>query len=528
MSNITARKENPVVVTTKGKVRGFLYDGVYNFCGLKYAKARRFHQPEEMDPWEGVADATSYGYISPVLADPRPSGEVICPHRFWPNSETCLNLNLWTSSLDPAAKKPVIVWYHGGGYANGSALEQVCYDGQNLAKERDVVVITVNHRLNVFGFLDLSDFGPEYENSANCGIADLVASLKWVRDNVAGFGGDPGNVTIMGQSGGGGKVNTLGQVPEAAGLFHKAILLSGGMGGFGRRQTPAPSDLLPKEIMKEAGVSTIQELEKVPKALFIYAVNVAGKRLESQGYSFHWGPKANGWYLGDPTEVGVSDYYKTVPTLGGTVFSDLVGGHFDKDFDEYTDGEARAMIGEKYGAENTDAIVEAFKEAYPKKRLIDILMLDVNIRKGAKNYLTLKAKESQAPTWNMLTTLTFDYEGGSTAWHCSDLAFVFGNSEKLPLYDGMGEVTARLKKQISAAICAFARTGDPNNADTPSWKPVTADSFNTMVFDEVSECKEDFDAKVGEVIRATNRVGRFGLWSAFGNPDGESDNDWMF
>ena len=186
------------------------------------------------------------------------------------------------------------------------------------------------------------------------------------------------------------------------------------------------------------------------------------------------------------------------------------------------------MIGEKYGEENVDAIVEAFQEAYPKKRLIDILSLDVNMRNGAKNYLTLKAKESSAPTWNMLTTLTFDYEGGSTAWHCSDLAFIFGNSEKLPLYDGMGEVTARLKREISAAICSFARTGDPNNADTPAWKPVTADSFNTMVFDEVAECKEDFDAKVGEVIRATNKGGRFGMWSAFGNPDGESDNDWMF
>ena len=528
MSNITARMDAPVVMTAKGRIRGYLYDGVYNFCGVKYAKARRFHQPEEMDPWEGIVDASSYGYICPVLSDPRPSGEVICPHRFWPSSETCLNLNLWTASLDPAAKKPVIVWYHGGGYANGSALEQVCYDGQNLAKERDVVIITVNHRLNVFGFLDLSDFGPEYENSANCGIADLVASLKWIHENIAAFGGDPDNVTIMGQSGGGGKVNTLGQTPEAAGLFHKAILLSGGMGGFRMRSNPAPSDLLPKEIMKEAGVSTIQELEKVPTDLFIYAVNVAGKRLEAEGYSFHWGPKANGWYLGDPTAVGVSDYYKTVPTLGGTVYSDLVSASFEKDFDLYTDEEAKALIDERYGAEESGPIIEAFKEAYPEKRLIDLLSLDVNIRRGARNYLTLKAKESEAPTWNMLTTLTFDYYGGMTAWHCSDLAFVFGNSEKLPLYEGMGGVTEKLKKEISAAITSFARTGDPNNADTPAWKPVTPNSFNTMVFDEVSECKEDFDVKVGELVSATNRSPRFSLWSAFGNPDGENDNDWMF
>ncbi|MBQ1377186.1 MAG: carboxylesterase/lipase family protein, partial [Lachnospiraceae bacterium] len=318
MSDITIRRDCPIVETDKGKLRGFLFKGIYNFYGVRYATAKRFHQPEPVEAWEGIKDATAYGYISPVLSNPRPSGEVKIPHRFWPSSEDCLNLNLWTPSLDKDAKKPVIVWYHGGGFANGSALEQVCYDGQALATEQDVVVITVNHRLNVFGFLDVSDFGPEYENSGNAGVADLVASLQWVHNNVAAFGGDPENVTIMGQSGGGGKVNTLAQTPAAAGLFHKAVLLSGGMGGIRMRNNPAPSDILPKAIMEEAGVSTIQELEEVPVALFIRAVNIAGKKLEAEGYSFFWGPKANGWYLGDPMSVGVSDYYKKVPTLGGT------------------------------------------------------------------------------------------------------------------------------------------------------------------------------------------------------------------
>ena len=528
MSNITVRRDAPVVETDKGKLRGFLYKGVYNFYGIRYAKAKRFHQPEPVDAWDGIKDATAYGYISPVLSNPRPSGEVKIPHRFWPSNEDCLNLNLWTPTLDPAAKKPVLVWYHGGGYANGSALEQVCYDGQALATKEDVIVITVNHRLNVFGFLDLSAFGPEYENSANCGIADLVASLEWVHNNIQAFGGDPENVTIFGQSGGGGKVNTLGQTPAAAGLFHRAILLSGGMGGMRFSQNPAPADLLPKEIMKEAGVSTIQELEEVPLALFIRAVNLAGKTLEKEGYTFFWGPKANGWYLGDPTEVGVADYYKTVPTLGGTVFSDLVMARMEKDADAYTDEEACALVAAKYGEENAEAIVTAFKAAYPDKRIIDIPVLDVNVRRGSRNYLTLKAKESTAPTWNMLTTLTFDYEGGSPAWHCSDLPFVFGNSEMLALYDGMGEVCEKLRDEISASICAFARTGDPNNAKVPAWAPVSADTLNTMVFDEKTCCKADFDKELGEVIVATNKAPRFGGMSAFGDPNGDSTADWMF
>ena len=528
MSDITIRRNAPVVETDKGRVRGFIYKGIYNFYGIRYAKAKRFHAPEPVEAWEGIKDATAYGYISPVLSNPRPSGEVKIPHRFWPSNEDCLNLNLWTPSIDKNAKKPVIVWYHGGGYANGSALEQVCYDGQALATDQDVVIVTVNHRLNVFGFLDMSDFGPEYENSCNNGIADLVASLQWVHNNIASFGGDPENVTIMGQSGGGGKVNTLSQTPAAAGLFHKSILLSGGMGGLRFANNPAPKDLLPKEIMKQAGVSTAKELEEVPLALFIRAVNLAGKKLEKEGYSFFWGPKANGWYLGDPTEVGVSDYYKTVPTLGGTVYSDLVMARVDKDFDEYTDEEATALVAAKYGDDNAKKIIDVFKKAYPDKRIIDILTLDVNVRNGAMNYMKIKAKESTAPTWNMLTTLTFDYEGGTPIWHCGDLPFIFGNSENLQLYDGIGAVNEKLKKEMSSAVCAFARTGDPNNAATPAWKPVTADTLNTMVFDEVSCCKADFDKELVETVIATNMSPRFGGMSAFGDPNGESTADWMF
>ena len=527
MAKIKVRKNAPVVMTKKGALRGFFYNGVYNFHGVRYAVARRFRMPEEEQPWEGVKDATAYGYICPVLSDPRPTGEVQIPHRFWPSSEDCLNLNLWTPTLDAAAKKPVLVWYHGGGYANGSALEQVCYDGQALAEKYGVVVITVNHRLNVFGFLDLSDFGPEYENSCNAGIADLVASLRWIKDNIALFGGDPDNVTIMGQSGGGGKVNTLGQIPEAAGLFHKAILLSGGMGGFGARPEPADGAILAKQIMKEAGVDSIEALEKVPTMLFIRAVNLAGKKLEAEGYRFRWAPKPNGWYLGEPTQVGVSDYYKTVPTLGGTVYSDLVMARLAKDADEYTDEEAFALLKEKFGA-GTDEIVKAFREAYPDKRLIDLYVLDVNLRRGAKQYLTVKAQQSSAPTWNMLTTLTFDYEGGAPAWHCADLPFIFGNCDKLPLYDGMGEVTKRLNTQISASICAFAASGDPNNAEIPAWEPVTADKFSTMVFDEVSACKPDFDTKLDDLILASGQTRRFGGMTSFGDPDGVSSTDWIF
>ena len=175
-------KTAPIVETPKGAIRGYHYDGVDHFLGIRYARAKRFQMPEPVGPWEGVKDAGSYGRICPVLSEPAPAGEVMTPHRFWPSSEHCQYLNVWTTKCGKAAKKPVMFWIHGGGYAAGSSIEQECYDGFNLAKQDGVVVVSVNHRLNAFGYLDMSDFGGKYKNSVNAGMADLVEALRWVRD----------------------------------------------------------------------------------------------------------------------------------------------------------------------------------------------------------------------------------------------------------------------------------------------------------------------------------------------------------
>ena len=218
---------HPVVQTKAGKLRGFVVDGTYTFHGIKYADARRFQMPQPPQPWEGVKDALSYGYVSPILNRETAAGEVKIPHRYWPKDEHCQYLNLWTRSLDPEANRPVMVWFHGGGFRDGSSIEHVAYDGENLCRYGDVVVVTVNHRLNILGYLDLSPYSEKYANSGNAGNADLVASLQWIKDNIRQFGGDPNNVTIFGQSGGGGKVSSLMQTPAANGLFHKAIIMSG-------------------------------------------------------------------------------------------------------------------------------------------------------------------------------------------------------------------------------------------------------------------------------------------------------------
>ena len=200
MKDFICEEDYPVVETDKGKIRGFYYNGEFTFRGVPYGQAKRFHAPVPCDPWEDVKDCTNYGPVTPTLRSARPSIEVMEPHRYWPQGEDCQNLNIWTTTLDENAKKPVFFWIHGGGFSNGNAIELVVYDGYNLAKAADCVVVTVNHRLNLFGYFDISSLGDEYDNSGNNGQLDLVRALDWVRDNIAKFGGDPDRVTIAGQS----------------------------------------------------------------------------------------------------------------------------------------------------------------------------------------------------------------------------------------------------------------------------------------------------------------------------------------
>ena len=229
---INASSSTAVVRTAKGQVAGYIQGGVYIYKGIPYAKAERFRAPEETDEWDGIRSCRQYGPVCPQPARQGWANDEIAFAFNWNDgwsSEDCLRLNVWTPNIADSGKRPVMVWLHGGGYTAGSGQELPSYDGSSLAASEDVVVVTVNHRLNVLGFLDLSAFGEKYASSGNAGMLDIVAALKWVRNNIAAFGGDPSNVTIFGQSGGGGKVTTLLAMPSAKGLFHKAIVQSGSM-----------------------------------------------------------------------------------------------------------------------------------------------------------------------------------------------------------------------------------------------------------------------------------------------------------
>ena len=261
---------NPPVVTVKGgKLRGLREGKTNSFLGVRYAEAERFGQPKPVQSWEGIKNAQVYGAVCPSpLQTAVSSDELVFPHRFGIANENCQYLNVWTQNLTPAVKKPVMVWMHGGGFTNGASNEGYAYDGKSLSEFGDVVVVSVNHRLNIIGTLDLSAYGAEYANSRQTGMADLVASLQWVHDNIETFGGDPDNVMIFGQSGGGGKVVRLMHMPAAKGLFHKVSAQSGSASYRGTDPAAAikGQQALAAAVLKQLNLtgSQIDKLKAVP------------------------------------------------------------------------------------------------------------------------------------------------------------------------------------------------------------------------------------------------------------------------
>ena len=501
----------PVVDTKWGKLRGFVLDGIFTFQGIQYAKAKRFQMPEELEPWEGIKDATNYGCTSPTMGNPIPAGEILIPHRYWPENETCQFLNVWTKSIDPSAKKPVVVWYHGGGYSDGSSLEQVAYEGDALAEYGDVVVVTVNHRLNILGFLDLSEYGEKYENSGNAGMADIVASLQWVHDNIANFGGDPENVLVFGQSGGGGKVCTLLQTPAAAGLFHKAIMMSGGAGVF-RFGAPTPHKEVVDVMLKELGFDDVEKLEKIPYSLLTKAYNRACRKT---GKMLNWGPKANGWYLGHPLEVGFSDYAKKVPTIVSSVIAEFGAMMPAQDPAEYYQG-------------HQDEVLEAFKKAYPGKDLSIATKIDVMMaRPGIIEFMNARAAANcEAPGYSYNLALVFNVLGGTPAWHCADIPFVFHNAARVGNCNIEG-VTDKIESDMAGAVVAFAYTGNPNHDGMTEWRPYTTEDHATMVFDRETACKADYDTELIELAKKYAKPFSFSF-SIPSEDEEEEGRAWMY
>jgi para-nitrobenzyl esterase len=425
-------------------------------------------------------------------------------HNFAYMNENCLNLNVWTTGINDGKKRPVMVWLHGGGYTAGSSCELPSYDGENLSRTGDIVVVSVNHRLNVLGFLDLSAVNEKYAQSANVGILDLIAAMNWVNKNIANFGGDPGNVTIFGQSGGGGKVTTLMYSPAAKGLFQKAIMESGGGGNFAKKELTQQVGIA---ILEELGISKkdVDKLKDVPHDKLLEAGNKAIAKIAAKGERVGWGPSIDASLIpyqpGDPLGDAIS---KDVPLIIGTNKVEFSTSSRDTSLLKGSEEKITEALKARY-ADKTDAYVAAFKKAYPVTAMpSDMLDLDVGMRPNALKFAGIKSSvEGGAPVYNYLFAWSAPHlDGMIKSMHCQEIAFVFNNIERNEQYSGGTPEAYALADKMCKTWVNFARTGDPNNAGIPQWEAFTKDNGATMIFDNISELKNHHDQELIELVTA--------------------------
>ena len=503
----------PVVQTKCGKLRGLREGKTLSFLGIRYAEAERFGQPKAVQPWEGTKNAQVWGPVCPAPEQSNVSGdELVFPHRFWIENEHCQYLNVWTQTLTPAAKKPVMVWMHGGGFTNGSSMEAYAYDGRSLSEFGDVVVVSMNHRLNILGTLDLSAYGPQYANSRYTGTADLVVALQWVQENIQAFGGDPGNVMIFGQSGGGGKVVRMMHMPVAKGLFHKVSAQSGGNNTYRTTDVAASvkaQQTIAAHTLKNLNLTgdQIDKLKTVPYSQLITA-GVAALRSAAQEVgrtNLNWEVIADDQYV----MREFCDWADTIPLMAGAVFSEMQGTltRGDGRKNEWTKNEIDDQLTKAYGAKKGDIVTE-FKQAFPRKKVQDVLYFASGSRPTVKNLLNRKLEKTKVPVYNYLFAWEYPINGGITSFHCAELAFCFHalGVPQIKTATGGGPVALALQDKVSQAWINFAKTGNPSQP-TLEWKRYTKEDPQAMVFDTVSQSVALRDDKLVSLLPAAGGRG---------------------
>ena len=493
-STLVAGNGHATVDTTSGRVQGFVRNKIQSFRGIRYATAERFKAPLRAPKADKTYEALNYGNFCPQPIDP-PQGEGFSSEwRYWPQSENCLNLNVWTPATD-GGKRPVLVWLHGGGYSSGASIEQPYYDGENLAQKGDAVVISINHRLNALGFLDMSAYGEDFKSSGNAGMQDIVTALEWVRDNVASFGGDPNNVTIFGQSGGGGKVMTLLAAPSSRSLYNKAVVMSGAAGNGAIGTIPQSSAQRVAELtFKHAGIAPgdVAALQKLPYGQFIVAAakasDDAGKEIGNSGGpmgggAVGWAPVLDNDFLSENWNGKAPAQAANVPLMIGSTLAEfqLINPRL-QGRQGWSESGSLDVIRSALG-ERTDAAIAAFRKAYPNMSLSEMLTIDPMFRAGTLAAAKMKAAQP-APVYNYIFAWRSPLRNYAwAAGHTGDVPFFFNNVELGLTASGGGPEVDRVTAMASQALINFARTGDPNGAGVPKWPKFTQSQPATLIFD---------------------------------------------
>lgn len=491
-------KPGETVETNLGKVRGATQNGVHAFKGVPYAAStageNRFMPPKKREPWSGVRDALELGQRSPQLLSGfhgQVPPEVESMDRNEAMGEDCLVLNVWTPSVARGGKRPVMVWLHGGGYTTGSG-GFICYDGAELARKHDVVAITVNHRLTVFGYLYLAGIGGEkYAKASNVGMLDIVAALEWVRDNIAAFGGDAGNVTIFGQSGGGGKVSTLMAMPSAHGLFHRAIVESGAaVKGVSRDAANKSAErYLAKLNLKP---DQVDQLQKLSMEQLLDATANSNPMPGPGGFAL--APVVDGTSLpNDPFDPVAPALSATIPLLIGTTETEVTFFPHQV-LDPINDAELHTRVKQTLRTasdEQVDQLIAAYKKGRPGAGNTDLFLAlasDATFRAGVVTEAERKAAEGKAPVYQYYVTWRSPVrEGKLRSFHTIEIPFVFDNVDACKSMLGSGEDRYALAEKFSGAWVAFARTGNPNHKTLPNWPAFDNTKRAVMVFND--ECK---------------------------------------
>lgn len=497
-----------VAETAYGKVRGFIHKDIFNFLGIPYGAdtsgKNRFMPPVKPDPWKDVYPAVYWPNAAPQLLENFYANRYLAFTDYWHYddvSENCLGINVWTPGYKDNIKRPVLLWIHGGGYTSGNSIEHPEYHGENLSRNGNIVFCSLNHRLGPLGFSNFASMGGDkYTASGNVGMLDIVAALEWIRDNISNFGGDPGNITIMGQSGGGAKVCTLTAMPSAKGLFHKAVALSGNTLSGGQKDY---SEKLGSYILKEAGMteSEIDKLQGMPWRDYYSIANKASLKLRTEtgmtGMMGGFGPVADGFFIPQkPFYTG--ELSSDIPMIICSTTHELSPSSFDSSLEDITFDKAKELAKTMRGfgvslAKNSSGIIDAYSRSFPDKKPIEILSMALSNRLQTIAAANAKAKQ-QAPVylaWFGWNPPVFD--GRLRAFHTMDISFWFYNTDVQISHTGGGSGPRSLAAKMSDALVHFMRTGYPKCDGMPEWPRYTMEKGETMILNDKCVVKNDPD-----------------------------------
>ena len=507
-----------VANTQYGKVRGFLDGGVFTFKGIPYGQdtggENRWLPAKAPAPWKDEYPALIYGANCPQNLHPWTAIEQTFLQD-WDDgyqNEDMLKLNVWTPNL--TGKRAVLVYFHGGGYSFGSSYELPSQEGAQMARHHDVVSVTVNHRLNILGFFDASEIGGSaYEDSVNVGMTDLVASLEWVRDNIANFGGDPDRVMIYGQSGGGSKVTTLMGMPSAAGLIHRASVQSGGGGNIPTKEQQRE---VARQMMKDLGLgpNDITSLQKMEWSKLIAAGNAAVAKINPPfrpGAGFFSGPARVGWSpCLDGKVINVRSFFdvapdtsKDIPMLLGSVSEE--GNQMSSN---PTEEQWHANLVKAYGEDKASALVAALKKTHPEKSIRTLSYMcsgsfglnGLTMRNNIVKMARLKHEQKGAPAYAYYFTWQSPMlDGVAGAWHTAELQFCFDNTKRCEQGTGNTPEAQALAKKMADSWANFARTGNPSQLGI-SWDPTDPDTNKTMVWDNRIRMVNDPESDARKIL----------------------------